>query len=199
MNSSARGAVSTSSYQQPDSNYSLGISVSNDPEPARLRKDQRPTYQPSGPSSAPPTQSPRLPDRPNLPMRSSTTGSQPDSDHTSTKTTIPVPQARSADHNHAPDSWSRSDSASGSAPDSSPVYLSSSSTRPTTPSSSSNHHYYNAQQQMTSSEDNRRRSVASLSSAASDSTRPGAPAPAGSPNFSSLYAHPYTWFNVMSM
>ncbi|KZT27852.1 RhoGAP-domain-containing protein [Neolentinus lepideus HHB14362 ss-1] len=88
-------------------------------------------YNDSGPFSAPPTAPSRIPERPNVPTRSSTVGSPFDLEHNKQAQAFPISQSRSEDMNH---SSSPCDPAV-SVP--SPAFLSPS--RPTTPSSSQQH------------------------------------------------------------
>jgi len=87
------------------------------------------------PISAPPTSSPRLPDRPDMPTRSSTTGSS-NADRNLTTNNNPYPQSRSEDLNHHTSNYN---SVLSSSPRPSPPFLSSggTSSRPNTPGTQS--------------------------------------------------------------
>ena len=87
------------------------------------------------PYSAPPTSASRIPDRPNLPTRSSTVGtSDPDRNLSAN---ILYPKARSEDLNHTSTANYNPDSFSASSPRLSPAFPSSSGSRPSTPGDSS--------------------------------------------------------------
>jgi len=87
------------------------------------------------PYSAPPISASRIPDRPNLPTRSSTVGASK-SDH-NLSANIPYPKARSEDLNHASTSNYNPESFSTASPRPSPALLSSGGSRPSTPGGSS--------------------------------------------------------------
>lgn len=140
--------------------------ISIDPESGRMQRNN-PNYiqQNQGPSSAPPTNAARLPDRPQIPTRSSTTGtSDPDRNARDL-----IPHARSEDLNHASATSSNPDSFAASSPRPSPAFLQSASgSRPSTPEGSSRHNHPSSSGH--SEELNKRLSVASFSSARSQSS-----------------------------
>jgi hypothetical protein len=120
-------------YQQQNIG-TLGVSTDLD----IIRNEQieaHPSNQGRFPYSAPPTSASRIPDRPNLPTRSSTVGtSDPDR---SLSANILYPKARSEDLNHTSTSNYNPDSFSSSSPKPSPAFPSSAGSRPTTPGGSS--------------------------------------------------------------
>jgi hypothetical protein len=120
-------------YQQQDIG-TLGVSTDLD----IMRNEQidgHPSNQGRFPYSAPPTSASRIPDRPNLPTRSSTLGtSDPDRNLSAN---ILYPKARSEDLNHTTISNYNPDSFSASSPRLSPAFPSSVGSRPSTPGGSS--------------------------------------------------------------
>lgn len=120
-------------YQQQNIG-TLGVSTDLD----IIRNEQieaHPSNQGRFPYSAPPTSASRIPDRPNLPTRSSTVGtSDPDRNLSAN---ILYPKARSEDLNHTSTSNYNPDSFSSSSPKPSPAFPSSAGSRPTTPGGSS--------------------------------------------------------------
>jgi hypothetical protein len=120
-------------YQQQNI-ATLGVSTDID----IIRNEQievHPSDQGRFPYSAPPTSASRVPDRPNLPTRSSTVGtSDPDRN---LSTNILYPKARSEDLNHTRTSNYIPDSFSSSSPRLSPAFPSSTGSRPGTPGGSS--------------------------------------------------------------
>ena len=120
-------------YQQQNLG-TLGVSTDLD----IIRNEQietHPSNQGRFPYSAPPTSASRIPDRPNLPTRSSTVGtSDPDRNLSAN---ILYPKARSEDLNHTSTSNYNPDSFSSSSPRLSPAFPSSTGSRPSTPGGSS--------------------------------------------------------------
>ena len=120
-------------YQQQNIG-TLGVSTDLD----IIRNEQieaHPSNQGRFPYSAPSTSSSRIPDRPNLPTRSSTVGtSDPDRN---LSTNILYPKARSEDLNHTSTSNYNPDSFSSSSPRLSPAFPSSAGSGPSTPGGSS--------------------------------------------------------------
>ncbi|KAK0218102.1 LIM domain-containing protein [Armillaria fumosa] len=144
----------------------LGLSV----DPRNGKAPSQSTNTASSPYSAPPTSATRLPDRPQIPTRSSTVGSTEPDRNTAPKESRPT--ARSEDLNHSSSSrpvpgflrTSRSSTPAGS-----------SSSRPHPPSSSGH------SDDSTNYTNEKRRSVASFSSArSSSSTSERAPPPSSS-------------------
>ena len=121
-----------SNYQQQDIG-TLGVSTDLD----IIRNEQieaQPSNQGRFPYSAPPTSASRIPDRPNLPTRSSTVGaSDPDCNLSAN---ILYPKARSEDLNHTCTSNYNPDFFSTSSPRPSPAFPSSAGSRPGTPGGS---------------------------------------------------------------
>ena len=110
--------------------------VSTDPDTIRNEQTQaHPLNQGRFPYSAPPTSASRIPDRPNLPTRSSTVSAS-DLDR-NLSAGFPYPKARSEDLNHASTSDYKPESFSTSSPMLSSVFPSSASSRPSTPGGSS--------------------------------------------------------------
>ncbi|PPQ88709.1 hypothetical protein CVT25_009473 [Psilocybe cyanescens] len=130
----ARAPSPWSSYQQNAAPAPLGLSTDLD-----TARTQQTNVQGRNPLSAPPTNSARLPDHPNVPTRSSTVGT-PDPDRNLSANNNPFPKARSEDLNHNPTS-SNSNYIAGSAssPRPSPAFLASGAggSRPNTPNASS--------------------------------------------------------------
>ena len=128
-----RTASQRVNYQQQNI-ATLGVSTDID----IIRHEQietHPSNQGRFPYSAPPTSASRIPDRPNLPTRSSTVGtSDPDRN---LSTNILYPKARSEDLNHTSTSNYNPDSFSSSSPRPSPTFPSSAGSRPGTPGGSS--------------------------------------------------------------
>jgi hypothetical protein len=122
-----------SNYQQQNIG-TLGVSTDLD----IIRHGQieaHPSNQGRFPYSAPPTSTSRIPDRPNLPTRSSTVGtSDPDRNLSAN---ILYPKTRSEDLNHTSISNYNPDSFSAPSPRLSPAFPSSAGSRPSTPGGSS--------------------------------------------------------------
>ena len=127
-----RTASQRVNYQQQNI-ATLGVSTDID----IIRHEQietHPSNQGRLPYSAPPTSASRIPDRPNLPTRSSTVGtSDPDRN---LSTNILYPKARSEDLNHTSTSNYNPASFSSSSPRLSPAFPSSAGSRPGTPGGS---------------------------------------------------------------
>ncbi|KDR80504.1 hypothetical protein GALMADRAFT_240793 [Galerina marginata CBS 339.88] len=121
-----------SNYQQNGAAAPLGVST--DLDSGRYQQAQP---QPRNPYSAPPTNSAKLPDRPNLPIRSSTLGT-PDPDRNLSANTHPLPKARSEDLSHNPTSSDYNSNQPSSSPRPSPPFLASGpvGSRPNTPGTS---------------------------------------------------------------
>lgn len=119
-------------YQQQNIG-TLGVSTDID----IIRNEQtevHPSNQGRFPYSAPPTSTSRIPDRPNLPTRSSTVGtSDPDRNLSAN---ILYPKARSEDLNHTNTANYIPESFSASSPRLSPAFPSSAGSRPSTPGGS---------------------------------------------------------------
>jgi hypothetical protein len=131
---------SNNQHTTATSSSGLAISVPTDSEPNRLRKDRRsPTMQSSGPSSAPASNNPNRPGRPDIPTRASTTGSNTEPERSATD--VSIPKVRSEDLNHSGPGFPYNPSGS---PLESSTTLFSNSTRPTTPSSSQQNHQQGA-------------------------------------------------------
>lgn len=164
-------------YQHNGAAAPLGVST--DLDQARTQQAQP---QPRNPYSAPPSNPAKLPDRPNLPTRSSTLGpTDPDRNLATNPTSLP--KARSEDLNHNSTSLSYSTNAFiTSSPRPSPPFLSSGTggSRPNTPGTSkdppSSGHSDHSHQQ---------RSVDSHSSAHSEASTSNSNAPRAPPSASS--------------
>lgn len=154
------------------------LATSPDSDPARSQRNRyQSPNQPNSPYSAPPSSPSRLPDRVNVPTRSSSGPSDPvDRTHPAHDF---VPHARSEDLSHT---YSSSSALSGSSPRPSPAFLSSSGSRPSTPASSSKHNHPSSSGH--SDDSSRRMSVASFSSAHSGSSNSNSSAQAPPPSSS---------------
>lgn len=122
-----------SNYQHNAGPTPLGISTD-----LNVGRPTQPSLQGSNPLSAPPTTPSRLPDRPNLPTRSSTVGSS-DPDRNLSPNSTAFPKARSDDLNHSSSSSNyHQNPYNPSSPRPSPPFLASglASSRPNTPSAS---------------------------------------------------------------
>lgn len=164
------------------------LGIYTDTDPSRLQNQSSSSGQSRSPYSAPPTSANRLPDRANVPTRSSTTGSSDPDRNLANNTSIP--HARSEDLSHGTSTALVGGPYPGSSPRLSPVGVPSPGSRPSTPAGSTK-----PDRPSTSghSDDlNRRTSVASFSSANSGSSShsgpPKAPPTSSSSTSTSLSA-----------